>query len=1037
MRAIKLGLTAFGPYLEKQVIDFEMLGDESIFLITGPTGAGKTTIFDAICYALYGRASGSDRDQDSLRSHFAAIDEPTEVAFRFALNNIIYEIIRNPKQQKRKERGEGFTEEPAKAVLYEIINGKQQLISSRIKDVNETIEERLGFDYEQFRKMVLIPQGEFRKLISENSREREVILQKIFRTHFYEKMTDELKVQSKQLEVAIKKHDTDIQYEFSKVEWNHSEVLENDTNENLLEKLKIEIDETKKEQAEQLGAKEKQQEKITQIEEKLRKMSIVEEKFKEQELLLHENKRLEGTKDSITLKKERLQQAKIAQQIIPLEDQSNARKLEWNTQAERLHKQEQLLRQIEKDFETIKTKYQDAANKERDRENLKEEITQARKQLEQVNAYLELKKKAESLKLKKERDNNELHAVEIDLKNNEFKIANFEKLLANESTLTKAFYETKEALGKQEEIKKRLSDFQLEHSKLIRLRKQYAVAKQLYKEKQDEIKSLEEKYDVLDLAQKEQYASVLANQLVTGEPCPVCGSTHHPEKAFPEATSGNFQELEQLKVLIQKKKVEFEYVQLEFVDHKTNGQTQRSVVDKIQDELKVSFANFNIETVQSYVMNVDNEIRSLKEKLNGISIKQKEIESIQREKDTVQTKNKALKQTIDLISKRTQECKEELARTEAIIAQIEKQLPKDVKDPKAFTISLEGKEKQYKQIIQEWEKLKTSYEKTNELLQKQTTVLEQQQEFEKETKVNYELQNHTYHTAIQDNGFSSLKDYDKAKLPVDTQKQMEEEIEAYETNSKRISYRLEQLKEQLAEVKRVDLAEIEAGVILYKNELQKTQELLLSLNTKIKHDEGTLKRLSEVMEKVKELEEDYYIVGSLADLSSGNNALRLSFERYVLASFLDEILLQANIRLDRMTDHRYQLIRSGEVAKRGAQSGLDLEVMDHHTGITRSVKTLSGGEGFKAALSLALGLADVVQAHAGGVQLDTLFIDEGFGTLDEVSLQQAIDCLKDLQESNRLLGIISHVPALKNEIHTKLTITPSHRGSSLAFTYGK
>src|SRR5690606_15485041 len=157
-------------------------------------------------------------------------------------------------------------------------------------------------------------------------------------------------------------------------------------------------------------------------------------------------------------------------------------------------------------------------------------------------------------------------------------------------------------------------------------------------------------------------------------------------------------------------------------------------------------------------------------------------------------------------------------------------------------------------------------------------------------------------------------------------------------------------------------------------------------------DEGTLSNLVDVVNKIRELEEDYYIVGSLADLSSGNNALRLSFERYVLASFLDEILIQANIRLDRMTDHRYHFIRSGEVAKRGAQSGLDLEVMDHHTGITRSVRTLSGGEGFKAALSLALGLADVVQAHAGGVQLDTLFIDEGFGTLDEISLQQAIDC---------------------------------------------
>ncbi|WP_010094528.1 AAA family ATPase [Ornithinibacillus scapharcae] len=216
MRAIRLSMRAFGPYLEKQMIDFEMLGDESIFLITGPTGAGKTTIFDAICYALYGRASGSDRDQDSLRSHFAAIDEPTEVEFRFALNNHVYEIIRNPKQQKKKERGEGFTEEPAKAILYEIVNGEKQLLSSRIKDVNESIEEKLGFDYEQFRKMVLIPQGEFRKLISENSKEREAILQKIFRTYFYEKMTEELKAQAKDLESQVKKLEADVNYGLSK-----------------------------------------------------------------------------------------------------------------------------------------------------------------------------------------------------------------------------------------------------------------------------------------------------------------------------------------------------------------------------------------------------------------------------------------------------------------------------------------------------------------------------------------------------------------------------------------------------------------------------------------------------------------------------------------------------------------------------------------------------------------------------------------------------------------------------------------------------
>lgn len=190
-----------------------------------------------------------------------------------------------------------------------------------------------------------------------------------------------------------------------------------------------------------------------------------------------------------------------------------------------------------------------------------------------------------------------------------------------------------------------------------------------------------------------------------------------------------------------------------------------------------------------------------------------------------------------------------------------------------------------------------------------------------------------------------------------------------------------------------------------------------------------------LMDDQGELASKYYDIAELAQLAKGDNHLRLSLERYVLASYLDEILVQANVRLDQMTDHRYQLIRSDAVAKRGAQSGLDLEIIDHHTGKQRSVRTLSGGEGFKTSLSLALGMADVVQAHAGGVQLDTLFIDEGFGTLDEISLEQAISCLRSLQDGNRLLGIISHVPQLKEEIPAKLQIRAGVRGSTLEFTF--
>lgn len=1036
MRAIKLSVTAFGPYLEKQVIDFELLGDESIFLITGPTGAGKTTVFDAICYALYGRASGSDRDQDSLRSHFAAIDEPTEVVFQFALNNRVYEIIRNPKQQKKKERGDGYTEEPAKAILYEIVNGEKQLLSSRIKDVNETIEEKLGFDYEQFRKMVLIPQGEFRKLISENSREREAILQKIFRTHFYEKMTDELKIQAKELETQMKKLEADMEYELSKIDWQHVEIEESDTNEVKLDKLRLEIEETENRATEQNEAIGKQREKLKLVEDKLRKASIIEEKFKEQQALLVDQHRLDQQKASIAEQKARLHLARTAQQLVPLEEQAAARQAEWQRQAKRLQEQEANLAQLNKEYENVKQKYEVAISKEAERETLKEEIKRGKEQLQLVNTYLELTKKMDELEQQKIQANDQLTQTQMNLQKLEAKMKELETQLAEETTLTKAYYETRDALIEQEDRKKKLTEYQIESQKLIGLRQQYATAKRKYQEKQEDIKHLKAKYDKLQLAQNEQFAGWLAHELVPGEPCPVCGSTHHPNKAVQDTFEHNMEELEALKALIQKQELEFDAVQQDFVNHKTNGQTQRSFVDKLQAELETIFPGFANEQVQTVEANVTNEIDSIKRKLEGITTKLKEIKSIQDKKVTYQNKETELKQTFDLISKHMQELNDELLKTSAKAEELVKQLPNEVEDPTTFTNLVIEKEKQYEHMMVEWEQLKSSYEKINELRQKQTTVLEQVQGFEQETNDSYQLQKQKFLTAISENGFANIEEYHKVKLSLEQQKQLETEIETYEATVKRIQFRLEELNEQLEKVERVNLEALEAEANLCKEELQQMQERLLTIQSKQKHDEESRQRLKTIMQNNKVLETDYYIVGSLADLSSGNNALRLSFERYVLASFLDEILLQANVRLDRMTDHRYQLVRSGEVAKRGAQSGLDLEVMDHHTGITRSVKTLSGGEGFKAALSLALGLADVVQAHAGGVQLDTLFIDEGFGTLDEISLQQAIDCLKDLQESNRLLGIISHVPALKSEIHTKLVIEPSHRGSKLAFRFG-
>lgn len=1036
MRAIRLSVRAFGPYLEKQTIDFEMLGNESIFLITGPTGAGKTTIFDAICYALYGRASGSDRDQDSLRSHFAAIDVPTEVEFRFALNNNVYEIIRNPKQQKKKERGEGYTEEPAKAILYEIVNGEKQLLSSRIKDVNESIEEKLGFDYEQFRKMVLIPQGEFRKLISENSKEREAILQKIFRTHFYEKMTEELKLQAKELEAQVKKLESDVNYGLSKIDWQYVAV-EDETTDSLLSHLETEIEEARKIEAERQETKRQQQEKLRLVEEKLRQASLIEEKFNEQEALLKESDRLEQMKESVNEKERRLHHARIAQQIIPLEEQSAARQTEWQSQLNKLTEQKNEVNRLKKELDQIKLKYEEAAKKEEEREKLKEEIKHGKQQIEYVETYLTMKKKQEEHFLEKANIEGKIKSLQTTIEENEIRITKLEKELSDEAMLTKAFYETKDALSKQEEIKATLDEYQVEYRKLVMLRQQYTAAHQHYQYKQEEIKQLREKCDTLEHAQKEQFAGILANQLKSGEACPVCGSTNHPNKAIHDKVLHDFDEIEELKLLIQKKEAEFGNIQQDFIDQKTLGQTQRSTVDKIHVILSNTFPNFNQEIIHELNETVVHEIQSLKQKLEGISVKQKEIEALQLERKTLQNKNKELKQTFDLINDEYKRIHEAVIQSTTKLEDLKNQLPDFVQEPNEYKLQLVKKEELYERIMKEWELLKAAYEQKVDMLNKQTTILEQLQVFEEQTKKNFEDQNKKFLNTVERNGFSNLEAFQKAKLSVEMQTHLSSEIEEYQSSVKRIHYRLLELRDQLAEVERADLENYKSEVEANREKLEKIQEGILGIRNKIKHDTEILEQMNHIMKNMKDLEDEYYVIGTLSNLSSGNNSLRLSFERYVLASFLDEILLQANLRLDRMTDHRYELIRSGEVAKRGAQSGLDLEVMDHHTGITRSVKTLSGGEGFKAALSLALGLADVVQAHAGGVQLDTLFIDEGFGTLDEISLQQAIDCLKDLQESNRLLGIISHVPALKNEIHTKLVITPSHRGSNLNFTFGK
>ncbi|WP_186577743.1 AAA family ATPase [Aquibacillus kalidii] len=1038
MRAITLEMTAFGPYRDKQVINFNELGDESIFLITGPTGAGKTTIFDAICYALYGRASGSDRDQDSLRSHFANIDQTTEISFIFSLKGKIYQVNRYPKQQKRKERGEGYTEDPARAELYEMDgNNGLNLISAKIKDVNESLEEMLGLDYEQFRKMIMIPQGEFRRLISENSKEREEILQKIFRTHFYQRITDELKKQSKELKQWIEQNEWKITQEVEKISWKHVDVetIEDATTDEILSNLNTEIQVGKEESTKWNHQLKVEKESLKKIQETLFEQKQLADKFEEFAQLNKTKEVLEQQLPQVIEKKRVLELAQRAGIIIPFEDQANNRKKEWQEQTQKLTEQKERVARLQKQYEEVKHSYELELAKEKEREQLKETIQSEKQQLEKLTSYYQLKDKHQLVTKKLNTTQQTMKQVKQEVENYTKEIEELEKQVNDQTKWTKAFYEMEAKLKDRQEKLTNLERLKKEFTELDKLRNEFQKVNQYYQSIQKQVTDKRETIQKLEQEQRENQAYYLAQHLHDGETCPVCGSTEHPNKANKSSESISEDRINALQKELATIEKQLEQSQENYIQIKSNGQAQRQVVEKLYTELQDDQLELEMESISAYIKKSIETRKSLEQERDIINQQINWIEQAEKQRQVLQTSKKEKTEQLEKMQLDSEKVSEEHIRIKTQLESLEQDISDKNSTPTSVQQQITKLETTFQEWVKRWELIQEKYQQVSSELQQATVILEQLQTFLVDLKGRYEEQQALYQQKVQENEFTSVDSYQSAKRSEPEQKEIAEAINEFEKRKQSNHDRIVTLQEQLENKEIPNLTMLNEKLTEQENKVDHTSQIIQQLSIQMEQYEQIKQSLDDLHEKNQSLTKQYYDIGELADLARGENHLKLSFERYVLSSFLDEILLQANIRMDQLTEHRYQLIRSDQVAKRGAQSGLDLEVIDHHTGQQRSVKTLSGGEGFKAALSLALGMADVVQAHAGGVQLETLFIDEGFGTLDELSLEQAIDCLKGLQQSNRILGIISHVPQLKEEIHAKLQISTTPQGSHATFTF--
>ena len=893
MKPINLRISAFGPYKDEVNIDFTKLGENGIFLITGDTGAGKTSIFDAISFAIFGEVSGSNRPIQTLRSDFADMNIDTYVELEFVHKNRKYKILRNPSYEKPKKKGEGFTKKSADASLE-----YDDVVVSGIKNVDIKIEEILGINAKQFKQISMLAQGEFLKILFAESKERTEIFRKIFDTNIYNSIARKLKEKLKTNEDKLKELKNSFITNTANI------LLEEEKNINLDNKInEIDIDNVLKELEQEL---EENKEENTNIEEEITKqekeIKVIEENISKQEEL---NLKIENYKQLLTKQNEYKKQEEEIEKLKNKIAQNQKIREIIKPKADKVNNEKEIIKKLEKDLDTIKRNIQIGNAKEKEHEKKVEIVNKIGEKYKEYNNYLEIKKEL-------------LEKANI--------IKNIENLEITKNNYLKEYEQ---------------------------LEKEYKIINNEYLEKESEFF-------------KEQ-VGIIAEKLEENKPCPVCGSITHPNIAKKSASVLSKEELEKIKENLEIK--------------------QNNKLKKQEECIKVN-SQINI-LIQEIGKESDNklELESAKNKLK------KEF-NINKEK-LISIEQTILKEYKSILNKNLDITKFEYDK---------------FKDSIIDLINLEKNELVKSKTLQE--------EKMNQL---------------QESNLRLDKYTKEYFNELLKLRFKNEEEYNKILLTNIEIENIQKNIEDFTRNVAINNTKISDLEKEAKGKSTKDLKIQKEKLMAYKNILIEKRKEYVKIKGKLDNNMRIYKLLLENAKELKQKIKDFIIYDELSRTANGTLAgkKRIEFEQYVQATYFDMVILEANKRLAKMTENRYFLIRKEEPEKISDKIGLDLEVKDNYNGKIRDVKSLSGGEAFKAALSLALGLSDVIQSYSGGIVVDTLFIDEGFGSLDTESREQAINTLSLLIDNNKLIGIISHVTELKERIDKKIIVTKTSDGSKI------
>lgn len=1043
MRPLKLTMQAFGPYSRTEVIDFSELGNRTMFVISGKTGSGKTTIFDGISYAIYGKASGEDRNGPELRSQFADNDTLTEVSLEFRLRGKTYEISRSPQQEKKKSRGDGVTSIGAKAELYVYEeDGTKQIIASNVRDVDEKIKQIMLIDSNQFRQIIMIPQGEFRKLLTSDSKEKEAILQRLFHTQLYKRIEEKLKEVAASLKAAVEKQLAERNLAIRKIHALFTDDLKEymeagNTNDLVIVPALIEEIQA---MAEKISLFEKEiveKDQLRQVEQKkLYDAETLIKQFEAKETARQKKLHLENQKDLFEKKKDDVELGKKAILLLQQEQLCARLKKELTTYEAQandlLVKQKTLLEQVQ----NLEEVWQAEKGKEPERKALEEGIHKLRSLKEDVHSYAKLEAEIRDLQLQwKKLEEDKLAAekkgTEID---HRLKLYTEKKEEIDASKLV--FLENKSLLDELKREADLISSLEKQRESLFTLEEKFNRKKAEFERTTARYLDSKSLVEELENSWMHGQASILASKLQDGAPCPVCGSEHHPkpthqtDKAIP-----NEADLKAAKQQLEGLEKERNLGQSEVFKLQSSVEASTLLVSQTLESLQANKPDFLIEELSTFKETVLSKKSDVKAEQRKIQTGLEQLDTILEGLNKLETEKAEWTLKVKVLDEAYQEARLTFVEKNSHFTRLQETIPETLRSVDRFEQEVNRQQSQLNELNTKLEQAQMAVQNSKVSLSTIEGQLHSVQQSKETKKAELQVEREVFKEKLEQQGFQNYKQYESAKRSEVELQQMEAEISNYRESLRSVTDRYTELE---ALLKDVPMPNIQALTDLIEKMTQEIKDMdgqKSDLSFKKRENEQILETIHSLNKEMKQYEEQYKMIGNLADISKGNNNLRITFERYVLGSFLDDILREANGRLLKMTSGRFQLLRKMDKSKGNTQSGLELLVVDSYTGQERHVKTLSGGESFKASLSLALGLADVVQNYAGGVSLETMFIDEGFGTLDPESLDQAIEALIDIQSSGRLVGIISHVPELKERIDARLEVVSSQSGSTTYFQF--